>query len=174
MVEISSTARTRIEAQGFLGLDRVTLLRINYWLRLAPALCMVWIATGTLLESSTILWALAPFALLGALLPGHPFDVLYNHGIRHLTQGPPLPRYRLPRRFACMFATVLLIAAASSFQFGHRVLGLGLGWFLVGAAFVNVSTGFCIASFVYGRIFGRPTACNLPEERGTAPGQVER
>jgi len=167
MAEISSTARARIEAQGFVGLDRVTLARIHYWLRLAPAICMVWTALGTLLESSTILWALVPFALLGAILPGHPFDVLYNHGIRRLTQGPPLPRYGFPRRFACMFATVVLIAAASSFQFGHRVLGLSLGGLLVGAAFVNVSTGFCIASFVYGSIFGRPTSCDLPEQRGT-------
>ena len=34
-----------------------------------------------------------PFAALGGILPGHPFDVLYNHGLRHLLGTPTLPRY---------------------------------------------------------------------------------
>ncbi len=161
MSEITSTARARIEAQGFVGLDSATLARINYWLRLAPAICMIWAATGTALESPAILCALAPFALLGGLLPGHPFDVLYNLVLRRFTGGPRLPRYGVPRRFACIFATVVLLAAAGSFQLGHRVLGHCLGWFLVSAALVNVSMGFCIPSFIYGLIFGRPTSCGL-------------
>jgi hypothetical protein len=52
----------------------------------------------------------------------------------------------------------------SSFHFGHRVLGHGLGWFLVAAALVNVSLGFCIPSFIYGLIFGRPASCELPSQ----------
>ena len=30
---------------------------------------------------------------------------------------------------------------------------------LVAAAFVNVATGFCIPSFMYGLMFGRPSGC---------------
>ena len=40
---------------------------------------------GVALKSPTILWALAATALFGALLPFHPFDLLYNtlfHGPR--------------------------------------------------------------------------------------------
>ena len=51
MSEVSSSARLRIEAQGFLGLEDQTLAQINYWLRLAPAICMVWAAVGTALGS---------------------------------------------------------------------------------------------------------------------------
>jgi hypothetical protein len=36
---------------------------------------------------------LVPFAALGAILPGHPFDVFYNYGLRHLLGTPALPRY---------------------------------------------------------------------------------
>jgi hypothetical protein len=159
--EISGTARRRIEAQGFVDLDGATLSRINYWLRLAPAVCMTWTAVGTALESPAVLWALAPLALLGGLLPGHPFDLLYTLGVRRLTGGPRLPRYARPRRFACLFATVVLVSAALSFQLGYPVPGHALGWFLVAAALVNVSTGFCIPSFIYGRLFGRPGHCDL-------------
>ena len=74
------TTRKRLETQGFLGLDDRSLAEINYWLRLSPAICMLWAAVGTALNSASLLWALVPFALLGAILPGHPFDVVYTTG----------------------------------------------------------------------------------------------
>lgn len=159
MNDVTATARARIEAQGFVGLDTRTLAQINYWLRLAPALCMAWTAVGTSLASAGILWALVPFAALGAVRPGHPFDVIYNQVFRRWSAGPPLPSYPLPRRFACLLAAFMLIAAAASFQTGHATAGYALGSLLVAAAFVNVTTGFCILSFVYGLIFGRPAGC---------------
>ena len=64
---MNDAIRSRIEAQGFLGLDDRMIGRLNYWLRLSPAICMIWAAIGTALESSPVLWALAPFALLGGV-----------------------------------------------------------------------------------------------------------
>jgi Domain of unknown function (DUF4395) len=55
----------------------------------------------------------------------------------------------------------VLTGAVLSFQAGHPVAGHALGWFLVGAAFVNVSTGFCVPSFIYGLVFGRPATCEV-------------
>jgi hypothetical protein len=46
MEDVTATTRARIEAQGFVGLDTRTLTQINYWLRLAPAICMAWTAVG--------------------------------------------------------------------------------------------------------------------------------
>src|SRR3989337_4144859 len=112
MSQVTATVRERIQAQGFCGLDDATYTQINYPLRLSPAICMVWTALGTALASATILWALVPFAALGAILPGHPFDVLYNYGLRHLLGTPALPRYGARRGFACALATIMLIAAA--------------------------------------------------------------
>lgn len=159
MNDTSVTARTRIEAQGFLGLDDRSVSQIHFWLRLSPAICMVWVAVGTALNSATILWTLVPFAALGTLLPGHPFDVLYTYGFRHLVRGPRLPHYPLPRRFACLLATIMIAGAASAFQAGNLLVGQILGWSLVAAAFVNVSTGFCIPSFICGPVFGKPSSC---------------
>jgi hypothetical protein len=149
------SVRENIQAQGFCGLDDRTCEQINYPLRLSPAICMLWAAVGTALASPTILWALAPFAALGAILPGHPFDVLYNYGVRHLFGTPALPRYGVRRRFACALATIMIAAAAWGFQAGMPLVGYIAGWALVAAAFVNVTTGFCIPSFIVRLFFGK-------------------
>ena len=150
-----ATVRERIQAQGFCGLDDETYRQVNYPLRLSPAICMVWAAVGTALAAPAILWILVPFAALGALLPSHPFDVFYNYGLRFIFGTPTLPRYPVRRRFACLMATIMLVAAAWSFQAGMAMAGYIFGWALVGAAFVNVSTGFCVPSFIYRLIFGK-------------------
>ena len=155
MTTVSATVRERIQAQGFCGLDDKTAAQINYALRLSPAICMVWAAVGTALASPTILWTLAPFAALGAILPGHPFDVLYNFGLRRIFGTPMLPCYGARRRFACALTTIMLIAAAGSFQAGMPLAGSILGWSIVASAFVNVSTGFCIPSFIVRIFFGK-------------------
>jgi hypothetical protein len=102
-----------------------------------------------------MLWALAPFALLGAILPGHPFDVLYNYGLRHLSGAPTLPRYGTRRRFGCTSATTMLIPAGWSCHTAHLVAGYIIGGALVTAALVNVTTGFCIPAFIARIFFGK-------------------
>lgn len=149
------TVREKIQAQGFCGLDDTTCAQINYPLRLSPAICMTWAAVGTTLASPAVLWALMPFAALGAILPGHPFDVPYNYGLRHLLGTPALPRYGIRRRFACAVATIMIGTAAWCFQAGMPVVGSIIGWSLAAAAFVNVSTGFCVPSFIVRVFFGK-------------------
>jgi hypothetical protein len=155
MSQMIETIRERIQAQGFCGLDDKTYAQINYPLRLSPTVCMVWTAVGTALASPLILWSLVPFAALGAMLTTHPFDVLYNHGLRHIFKTEALPSYPVRRRFACFLATIMLVATAWGFQAGMPMVGYIVGWSLVGAAFVNVSTGFCVPSFIYRLVFGK-------------------
>lgn len=155
MTPISAKTRNRIEAQGFVRLSDDRLREINYWLRFSPAICMTWTALGVVLASPFILWALVPFAFAGGILRGHPFDVFYNHGLRKIFKSPRLPRYQAPRRFACLLAGAMLAASALGFQLGYHVIGYAVGGFLAAAAFVNVSTGFCVPSFIYGLIFGK-------------------
>jgi hypothetical protein len=159
MKTVSPVTRNRLEAQGFVGLDDRTLADVGSWLRLSPAICMIWAAIGTGLASPEILWSLMPFAALGALFSGHPFDALYNHGVRHWLGTQRLPRYGAPRRFACVVATVWLAAAGLAFYLGSTVLGYVLGGLLTLAALVPVVTDFCIPSFFWGLMFGKPLAC---------------
>ena len=155
MKQVLMTVRERIQAQGFCGLSDATYAQINYPLRVAPAICMTWAAVGTALASPAVLWALVPFAVLGAILPGHPFDVLYNYGLRHLLGRPMLPRYGKRRRMACVMGAVTVGAAGWAFQAGMPTLGYLLGAFLATIAFVNVSTGFCVPSYMARLLFGK-------------------
>jgi hypothetical protein len=161
MSTVSTTTRQRIEAQGYLGLDDAALAKVGPWLRLSPAICMVWVAIATVYESATALLVLIPFAALGAVLPWHPFDVIYNHGIRHLLGTPLLPRAKAPRRFACKVAVVWLFATSWAFYSGATVLGYVLGGSLAAAAAVPTFTDFCIPSFFYGLMFGKPKTCDV-------------
>lgn len=143
-----STLRCRIEAEGFHGLDDATLDEIGPWLRWSPALCTVSMITGVALQSPALLWALAGTAFLGALLPFHPFDLLYNHGMRHLTGTRALPRQGPQRRFACGIATAWLVATGWAFHAGATLAGYVLGVPLILVAVVSF-THICIPSLIY-------------------------
>jgi hypothetical protein len=144
-----AVTRARLEMQGFTGLDDARLAEIRPWLRLAPALCAAWAAVAAELASPTLFWALVPFAALGALQTSHPFDALYNHGLRHLLGTRPLPPNRAPRRFACGVATIWLAATALVFSFGMTATAYALAGAFVAVALVPVTTDFCIPSFVF-------------------------
>lgn len=103
-----------------------------------------------------LLAALVPFAALGALLPMHPFDLLYNRVIRRLTGTDPLPRSGAPRRFACVVATVWLPATAVAFRTGATLAGYVLGGLFVAVSGLVVTTHICIPSMVYRAVFRRP------------------
>jgi len=154
-MENISTLRAKIEAQGFCGLDDDSLLQINYPLRLAPAICLAWTLTGTALASPAILLALVPLAFLGAVLPGHPFDIIYNFGLRHLFGTRALPPYGFRRRLGCVAASIFLTASALSFQFGIPAIGYVLGSMVAMGTLLNVATGLCPPAVVMGLLFGK-------------------
>ena len=162
MSQISTTARERIQAQGFCGLSDATYAQINYPLRLSPAIMMVWVAVGTVLASAPILWALVPFTALGAILTGHPFDVFYNHGLRYLTGARKLPRYGFRRRLAFAVATTMMSLAAWGFQAGLPLLGYIIGGAMVASTCLNVITGICGPAVLAARLFGK-VVCEEPE-----------
>ena len=149
-------ARRRLEMQGFLSLSDDEVRVFSYWLRLAPALCLAWVAVGVAYASPVILGMLVPFAFLGGVSDGHPFDVIYNHGIRHLVGLPELPDYGRPRRFACLMATAVLSLAAILFAVGLDVAAYVVSGFMILMAMVQVTTGFCMPSKLYRLLFHEP------------------
>lgn len=150
----SAVVRRRLEAQGFSNLDDATLGELAPWLRWSPALCTFFITLGVAMQSPVVLWLMAGTALLGALLPFHPFDLLYNYGARHITGTRPLPFQGPQRRFACGIAAVWLLATGWAFQVGPSLLGFALGIPLILVAALVSITHFCIPSFIYNALFG--------------------
>jgi hypothetical protein len=160
-----SVVRCRLEAQGFQDLDDETLAEIGPWMRWSPAICAAFMAVGSLFASPPVLWGLGVVALLGALLSRHPFDLVYNHGVRHLTRTRPLPRHGHQRRFACGVATVWLAGTGLAFHEGAMALGYVLGGTITAVATLVGVTHFCIPSLVYNTLFRRPAASASPQAR---------
>jgi len=156
MATISPTTQRRLEIQGFVGIDEQTLAATAPWLRLAFGLCTVFAAAGTILASPVFLYALAPIALLGAIFPVHPFDLIYNYGLRHFTRTPPLPKRGLPGRFACGLGAVWLVATAVAFQYGALITGYALGGMLSVVGLLVSTIDICIPSLIFRTIFGFP------------------
>jgi hypothetical protein len=163
----ASTLRRRIEAQGFRGLDDAYLAEVGPWLRWSPALCAAWMAAATIGASPPALWTLAVIAGLGAVLPAHPFDFLYNGAARRLTGTRPLPRHGPQRRFACGMAAAWLAGTGLAFHEGAMVLGYALGASLTAVATLVAVTNFCLPSLVYNTLFERHRAPRPAAARGT-------
>jgi len=154
-VELSPALRQRLDIQGYGCETDDALASTQLWLRFSPGLCATIAALGTALASPAVLWGLMVFAVLGAVLTFHPFDLIYNYGIRRLTRTPELPRNGAPRRFACAMASVWLLATGALFQAGFDPAGYVLGGALVATAGLITTTHICIPSLVYGMLFGR-------------------
>ena len=88
---------SRLDVQGFDTVDEDLVAQVAPWLRLAFGLCATLAIAGTTLASTTLLLALAGIAFLAAVFPVHPFDLIYNHGIRYATGTPPLPKRGPPQ-----------------------------------------------------------------------------
>lgn len=111
---------------------------------------------GTILASPIVLWSLVPIAALAAAFPVHPFDLLYNHGLRHLSGTRMLPQRGAPNRFACGVGALWLLVTGGAFHTGHASVGYALGGALTLVGLLVSTTDICIASLIYRSIFGFP------------------
>jgi hypothetical protein len=154
------TPRTRrfLDIQGFDTVDVHELAPVAPWLRLAFGLCAFLGGLGTALASPTLLLVLTPLAALAAASPVHPFDLIYNYGIRHVTGTGPLPRRGVPSRVGCGIGAISLLVTAWAFAAGHRVVGYALGGTITLVALLVSTTDICIPSLIYRSIFGWPRA----------------
>ncbi len=155
---LSATTRRRLNVQGLSDVDDMSLAETAPWHRMAFGLCALFAAVGTVLASPTILWTLTAIAALAALFPVHPFDLIYNHGIRYLRNTGPLPKRRAQSRFACGVGAVWLVATALAFQSGALITGYILGGALTGVAALVATTDICIPSMIYNALFLRSRA----------------
>ena len=159
---VNPTVRSRLEAQGFCGLDDRSLAELAPWMRWTYTLGTLVTLIGVTLMSPGVLWSLAAITSVGIFLPFHPFDLLYNYGMRYLTRTGPIPNSGPQRHFVFVVATVGLIATGWAFYAGADIVGIALGVLLIFVGGLASTTNFCIPSFIYNTVVGRR---NAPSER---------
>lgn len=119
-------------------------------LRFPTALCLALVIVGLALQSAVLILALVPIGAVAGWTARHPFDLIWNHGLRHLADAPELPQNPAPRRHSFKLATVWLLVVGLLFAFGAETAGLTLGGILVGVCGLVTVTNFCIPSTLLG------------------------
>jgi len=152
---VNPTVRSRLGAQSFCGLDDKTLTELAAWMRWTYTLGTLVTLIGVVLTSPAVLWVLAAITSVGIFVLFHPFDLLYNYGMRYLTHTGPFPNSGPQRHFVFVVATVWLIATGWAFYVGADIVGITLGVLLILVGGLASTTNFCIPSFLYNSVVGR-------------------
>ena len=152
---ISPVRRKRFETQGYNGFTDSELNDFKFGIRFAYYLCGSLVLLGLLFTNMKILCAVLVIAIVGTLPPYHPFDYLYNLGIRHLINKPKMPPRSNQGRFACAMAAVWLVGIIYLFYAGLNVWGYIAGGVLVFVAALVSILDICIPSMIYNFLFRR-------------------
>ena len=146
----------RLDVQGFDSIDEEHLAEVGPWLRMAFGLCATLAIVATALASKPLLFTLAAIAFLATILPVHPFDLIYNYGIRRLTGTRRLPKRGPPSRFACGVGALWVIVTIGAFDSPYPIVGYVLGFTLAAVAILVATMDICIPSMIFRAVFGGP------------------
>ena len=100
--------RSNLSTQGYC-LSDAERRELSVGLRFSTGLCLALVIVALALESPVMVFALSVIGVIAGLSARHPFDHLWNHGVRHLVGGPPLPPNPTRRRHAFKVATAWLV-----------------------------------------------------------------
>lgn len=150
---LSSTRIRFLRAQGYCNLSDAEISGIAFGNRFAYIACGLIVAVAVAAAHVPTLVVMTVVAFLGIILPYHPFDYVYNHVLRGMLNKPKLPPRSKQLKFACVIATLWLIATTYLFYAGFALAGYVLGGLLVAVAFIVSTTDFCIPSMIYNFIF---------------------
>jgi hypothetical protein len=150
---ISLACRKRMHVQGYEKFSDKELNDYKFGIRFAYACCITLVAFGLFFQSLPILAIAAIIAFAGAFPPYHPFDYLYNYGVRHLLGKAKLPPRTNQGRFACGIASVWLAITIYLLYNNYSLLGNILAIALLAVGTLVVTTDICIPSMIYNGIF---------------------
>jgi hypothetical protein len=115
-------------------------------LRFSTAVCFGLVTAGVVLQSWILLAALSVVGLVAGFSARHPFDHVWNRGVRHLFRAPPVPPNPPRRRHAFKVGTAWLVAVAGLFAAGWSTAGVVLGVMLLCACGSVTVFNLCLPS----------------------------
>src|SRR5436305_10065928 len=86
---LAAWMRGNLTTQGYC-LSDAERRRLSLGLRFSTGACLLLVITALALESSAMIFALTGVGLVAGLTSRHPFDLVWNLGVRRLTGDPPL------------------------------------------------------------------------------------
>ena len=137
--------RSNLTTQGYC-LSDAERRELSLGLRFSTGLCLTLVVTALVLQSSALIFALAPIGAIAGFSARHPFDNLWNNGVRHIAGGPPLPPNPPRRRHAFKIATVWLLLVGVLLSVGATAIATAVGGLLVAACAVVTAANLCLPS----------------------------
>jgi Domain of unknown function (DUF4395) len=137
--------RSNLSTQGYC-LSDAERRELSVGLRFSTGLCLALVIVALALESPVMVFALSVIGVIAGLSARHPFDHLWNYGVRHLVGGPPLPPNPTRRRHAFKVATAWLVVVGGLLAAGATIVALALGGLLVAACATVTATNLCLPS----------------------------
>jgi Domain of unknown function (DUF4395) len=140
-----SWAQRNLAVQGYcLTGEKARALR--WGLRFPTALCAGLVVAGLVLQSAILILALIPIGVVAGWTRRHPFDLIWNHGLRYMSGAPELPPNPMPRRHGFKVGTAWLSAVGLLLAVGQTTAALILGVMLLGACGLLTATNLCLPS----------------------------
>lgn len=142
---MSTWTASNLETQGY-RLNPTEARALSAGLRFPTALCLALVILGLAIQSAGVILALVPIGAIAGWSSRHPFDLIWNHALRHLGGAPKLPTNPRRRRHAFKLATLWLLLVGLLFALGMNAFALGLGAVLVAVCALVTATNFCLPS----------------------------
>ena len=151
--ELSPARIYRVKCQGYSGYSDKDVSQLAFGNRFPVIVCFIMLAVGVALANVPLLVILLVISLLGALMPYHPFDYIYNYGLRGFLDKSVLPPRSNQFKFACSIATLWNAINIYLFASGLLTAGYISGAIMCCVPFLLISTDFCIPSVIYNFLF---------------------
>ena len=164
----SAWMRANLTTQGYC-LSDAERRRLAVGLRFSTGLCLSVVVVALALQSPIMVFALSGIGVVASFAARHPFDHLWNHGVRHAFGAPALPANPRRRRDSFKVATVSLALVGALFAAGAATAGLIIGGMLVAACALVTATNLCLPSETFAWLERRRT----PDETTTTPTREE-
>ena len=144
-MNIGAWMRSNLTTQGYC-LSDAQRRKLAVALRFSTGLCLSLVIAALALQSAAMIFVLCGIGAVASFAARHPFDHLWNHGVRHLIGGAVLPPNPPRRRDAFKVATAWLAIVAALFAAGAASAALALGGLLVAACATVTATNLCLPS----------------------------
>jgi len=141
----SAWMRSNLTTQGYC-LSDAQRRDLSLGLRFSTGVCLSLVVLALVLQSAVMVFALSGIGVVAGFSSRHPFDHLWNHGVRHLVRGAALPPNPPRRRDAFKVATVWLVIVGTLLAAGATIAALALGGLLVAACAIVTATNLCLPS----------------------------
>jgi len=136
-------------------------------LRFSTGLCLCLVIVALVLPSPLMVFAMSGIGLIAGFGARHPFDHVWNHGVRRFIGGPELPPTPPRRRDAFKVGTAWLLIVGTLLAAGVSTVALVLGGTLAAACATLTATNLCLPSETFAWIDRRRTPNSTITTHGT-------